>query len=64
MHRRRIADVSAMHRRRRQCIGDVDVKQIGPHIEPNCGCIGDAARSFDPIYSDPISQTPEVMNSS
>eukprot|EP00959_Pyramimonas_sp_CCMP1952_P463767 9485488-Pyramimonas_sp.AAC.1 len=43
-----------MHRRRRRCIGDVDVKQIGLRIEPHRRCIGDAERSSDPTYVDPI----------
>eukprot|EP00959_Pyramimonas_sp_CCMP1952_P254280 5311990-Pyramimonas_sp.AAC.1 len=45
---------TAMHRRRRRCIGDVGAKQIGRRVEPHRRCIGDAARSSDPVYSDPI----------
>ena len=45
---------SPMHPRRRRCIGDVSVEKIGLHIEPHRRCIGDAARSTDPMYFDPI----------
>eukprot|EP00959_Pyramimonas_sp_CCMP1952_P451419 9451500-Pyramimonas_sp.AAC.1 len=47
---------SPMHRRcnYRRCVGDVDAKRIGLDIEPHRRCIGNAARSSDPIDSDPI----------
>eukprot|EP00959_Pyramimonas_sp_CCMP1952_P136413 2854622-Pyramimonas_sp.AAC.1 len=38
---------SPMHR-------EVGAKNIGPRIETHRRCVGDAARSSDPIYSDPI----------
>eukprot|EP00959_Pyramimonas_sp_CCMP1952_P310221 6492677-Pyramimonas_sp.AAC.1 len=54
IHRRCIGDSPAMHRRRRRCIGDASAKTIGLRIEPHRRCIDDAARSSDPIHSDPI----------
>eukprot|EP00959_Pyramimonas_sp_CCMP1952_P025784 541609-Pyramimonas_sp.AAC.1 len=53
-YRRRIGDASAMHPRRRRCIGDVGVDKTGLRIEPHRRCLGDAGQSPDPIYSDPI----------
>eukprot|EP00959_Pyramimonas_sp_CCMP1952_P124424 2601544-Pyramimonas_sp.AAC.1 len=56
IHRRFIADAAAMHRRRRGGIGAIGVEKVGLHIEPHRRCIGDAVRSSDPIYSDPIQE--------
>eukprot|EP00959_Pyramimonas_sp_CCMP1952_P188292 3937670-Pyramimonas_sp.AAC.1 len=45
-----------MHWRRRRCSGDASAKNVALHIEPHPHrrCIGDAARSSDPTYPDPI----------
>eukprot|EP00959_Pyramimonas_sp_CCMP1952_P073184 1529792-Pyramimonas_sp.AAC.1 len=50
----RIVDASAMHRRRRRCLGALGATKVGLRPEPQRRCIGDAARSSGPIYSDPI----------
>eukprot|EP00959_Pyramimonas_sp_CCMP1952_P017770 377236-Pyramimonas_sp.AAC.1 len=53
-HRRFIGNSSAMHWRRRRCIGDVGGEEVGFHVEPPRRCSGDASRCSGPICSNPL----------